>query len=177
MGTDMQSPSISIDTFAYDVGVAALAGVGLTIMFSNWMLGGVLLFAAPVLALYMRGRVESETREKAKELATKAVREAADKVGPKLEEMIDAFAERLDSWVVSAGEEVHREVLEILSASRRERQRGEAARVLAVSECQKQETQLAVLQEQLEKLRSELWLESTGEEERVTETETESPSE
>lgn len=157
MGADMQSPAIEIDTFAYDVGVAALAGVGLTIMFSNWMLGGVLVLAAPVLALYMRGRVEEETRKKAKELAPKAVREAAAKVGPKLEEMIDAFAERLDAWVVSAGEEVHREVLEILTASRKERERGEAARVLAVSECQKQETQLTELQKRLEEMRASLW--------------------
>ncbi len=159
MGADMHSPTIEIDTFAYDVGVAALAGVGLTVMFSNWMLGGVLVLAAPVLALYMRGRVETETRNKAKELAPKAVREAADKVGPRLEEMIEAFATGLDAWVVSAGEEVHREVLDVLTSARRERERGEAARVLAVSECQKHDARLQELQKHLETMRSELWIE------------------
>jgi small GTP-binding protein len=158
MGGDLQAPPIEIDTFAYDVGVAALAGIGLTVMFSNWMLGGVLVLAAPVLAMYMRGRVELETRNKAKELAPKAVREAAAKVGPKLEEMIEEFAQRLDAWVVSAGEEVHREVLDVLEAARRDRARGEAARVLAVSECQKHETQLKDIHQRLESLRSELWM-------------------
>jgi hypothetical protein len=122
------------------------------------MLGGVLVLAAPVLAMYMRGRVELETRNKAKELAPKAVREAAAKVGPKLEEMIEEFAQRLDAWVVSAGEEVHREVLDVLEAARRDRARGEAARVLAVSECQKHETQLKDIHQRLESLRSELWM-------------------
>lgn len=158
MGGDLQAPPIEIDTFAYDVGVAALAGIGLTVMFSNWMLGGVLVLAAPVLALYMRGRVELETRNKAKELAPKAVREAAAKVGPKLEEMIEEFAQRLDAWVVSAGEEVHREVLDVLEAARKDRARGEAARVLAVSECQKHETQLSDIHGRLESLRAELWM-------------------
>jgi len=32
--------------------------------------------------------------------------------------MIDAFAERLDAWVVSAVAEVHREVFEVLSPYR-----------------------------------------------------------
>ncbi|HQK20387.1 MAG TPA: dynamin family protein, partial [Polyangiaceae bacterium] len=97
MGADMHSPTIEVNTFAYDVGVAALAGVGVAFMFSNWMLGGVLLLAAPALALFMRGYVETETRNKAKQLAPQAVREAAAKVGPKLEEMIDAFASNLDA--------------------------------------------------------------------------------
>jgi small GTP-binding protein len=165
MGTDLQSPPIEIDTFAYDVGVAALAGVGLTVMFSNWMLGGVLVLAAPVLALYMRGKVETETRNKAKELAPKAVREAAAKVGPKLEEMIDEFAGRLEAWVISAGEEVHREVLEVLASARKERERGEAARALSVSECQKRDTQLQDIQKRLEALRSDLWLEASPQDE------------
>ncbi len=169
MGGDMKTPAIEIDTFAYDVGVAALAGVGLTVMFSNWMLGGVLVLAAPVLALYMRGKVEEETRKRAKELAPKAVREAAGKVGPKLGEMIEEFANRLDEWVVSAGEEVHREVLEVLGAARRERERGEAARALSESECQKQHARMQEVQKRLEALRSELWLEASPHEERESE--------
>jgi len=133
------------------------------------MLGGVLVLAAPVLALYMRGKVEEETRKRAKELAPKAVREAAGKVGPKLGEMIEEFANRLDEWVVSAGEEVHREVLEVLGAARRERERGEAARALSESECQKQHARMQEVQKRLEALRSELWLEASPHEERESE--------
>jgi hypothetical protein len=157
MGTDLQAPVIEVDTFAYDVGVAALATVGLGVFFANWMLGGVLMLAAPILALYMRDRVEEETRRRAKELAPEAIREAAAKVGPKMDEMIDSFASSLDTWVVSASTEVYREVIEVLKAARNERDRGEAARALASSSCQKHEQMLEELRQRMETHRSSIW--------------------
>ena len=72
----------------------------------------------------MRDKVEVETRKKrAKELAPDVLREAATQVGPKLDEMIEEFAKQLDAWVVTAGEELHREVLEVLDAARTDRAR------------------------------------------------------
>ncbi|MCU0692081.1 MAG: hypothetical protein MUF54_11825, partial [Polyangiaceae bacterium] len=155
-GADLRTPSIEVDTFAYDVGVAALAGVGLSVLFSNWMLGGLLVLAAPVLALYVRDRVEAQTRNRAKDLAPKAMAAAAATVGPKLDEMIDLFVERLDAWAVTAGEEVHREVLEVLASARRERERGEAARALALSLCQKHDAELTKAHDGLAVLRAQL---------------------
>jgi ribosome biogenesis GTPase A len=157
LGSDLRAPTIEIDTFVYDVGVAALATVGLGVFFANWMLGGVLILAAPVLAVIMHGRVETETRERAKELAPIAVREAAARIAPKLEEMIDTFGQRLDAWVVSASEDVYREVIEVLRATRKERERGEAARALASSTCQKHEGALEALAQKLTAMRAALW--------------------
>jgi hypothetical protein len=157
LGEELQVPGIAIDTFRYDVGVVALLGLGgLSMVFSNLLLGGMLVLAAPVLAMYMRGRVKMETRNKAKELATKAMKEAAAKVQPKLEEMIDGFAQRLDAWVVSAGEEMYQQVLDVLRTAREERERGEATRVLAVSECDKHATLLGEIQKRLEEQRAAL---------------------
>jgi hypothetical protein len=79
-------------------------------------------------------------------------------VGPKLDELIEEFARKLDAWVVSAGEELHREVVEVLRATRDARGTGpggdEAAAANAVAE---QTATLARVTERIEKLRADLW--------------------
>ncbi len=119
--SNLEAPDITIDTFGYDLGVAALLSVGIGVFFTNALLGGLMTVTAPVLAYYLKGRVEMQTREKAKEQAAVALREAAAKVGPKLDEMIDEFAQRLDQWVQAAGKEVHQELIDVLSSAIRER--------------------------------------------------------
>jgi len=156
MGSDLSSPVIDVDIFVFDVGVAALAGAaGVAFAFSSFMLGGALLAAAPLLAWIARGHAAVETRNKAKELAPKAMQDAAASVWPKLAEMIDGFAINLDAWVVTAGEEVHREVLDVLIAARGERERGEGARAISMSDCQHHEARLGALRSQLEALRGQ----------------------
>ncbi|MEM9696658.1 MAG: dynamin family protein, partial [Myxococcota bacterium] len=118
--SDVAAPDIKIDTFGYDLGVAALLSVGLGMLFTNVIVGALMAGAAPVLAYYLKGRVEQQTKEKAKEQAAVALREAAAKVGPKLDEMINEFADRLDQWVESAGKEVHRELIDVLEAAKKE---------------------------------------------------------
>ncbi|MGH8310963.1 MAG: dynamin family protein, partial [Steroidobacteraceae bacterium] len=58
MGGELQTPSIEVDTFAYDVGVFAVLSLGLGVIFANTLLGGLLLVAAPALALWNRDRTE-----------------------------------------------------------------------------------------------------------------------
>ena len=157
VGADIRPPAIAIDTFAYDVGVAALPIIGLTVMINSLWLGALLIVAAPVLAIYMRGRIDTETRARARELAPKAIKDAADKVAPKLDEMIDEFAQRLDAWVIQASEEVYREVLEVLTAARAEREKGEAALAPAIASCERQAIALAALKARYEKMRADLW--------------------
>jgi small GTP-binding protein len=159
LGGDLQSPTIAIDTFAYDIGVAALPILGLSVLFSNLLLGGMLILASPLLAIYMRGRIDSETRQRAKQLAPAALRDAAQKVAPKIDEMVDEFARRLDEWVVNAGEEVYREVIEVLAAATSERAKGDEARSRALSECDEQSKGVIALKARYETLRSELWIE------------------
>lgn len=157
MGGDVEAPDVEIDTFRYDVGVVALFTVGFGMIFTNVLLGGVLTAAAPVLAVYVKGRVERETREKARELAPAAIREAVARVAPKLDAMIQEFADRLDSWVVTAGEELHRELIEVLSKARSERQDKMPEANAGKQACDEQEARLDKVLERLNHLRSELW--------------------
>jgi predicted GTPase len=163
LGSDVKTPDVEVDTFGYDVGVFALFTVGLGVMFTNALLGGLLTLAAPVLAMYVKDKVETETRKKASELAPGALREAAKKVGPKLEEMIDEFAKRLDAWVVTAGEELHREVIEVLQSARTARAESEPASESALAECEAQGTELDAVLARVEGLRAALWAPSNGE--------------
>lgn len=163
LGADVKAPNVEVDTFGYDVGVFALFTIGLGVMLSNALLGGLLTLAAPVLAVYVKDKVEIETRKKAKELAPAALREAAARVGPKLDEMIQEFATRLDAWVVTAGEELHREVIEVLEAARAERGEQQPAAEAALAACDGELESLRALVTQLEGLRTALWTPSNGE--------------
>ena len=157
LGTDLKTPNVEVDTLGYDVGVIALFGAGLFVMTMNVLLGGVLAIAAPVLAVYVKGKIETETKNRAKELAPIAVQEAATKVGPKLAEMINEFAQRLDTWVVTAGEELHREVIEVLGAAKAERANTALTTEAAVQACDNETTALNEVIKQLETLRSGVW--------------------
>jgi GTP-binding protein EngB required for normal cell division len=163
LGADMKAPDASIDTFTYDMGVVALGILGLGVMLSNPLLGGVLALAAPVLAVYVRGKVETEMKAKAKELAPAALRDAAGRVGPKLEEMINEFASRLDAWVVTAGEELHREVIEVLSSARAEKAAQGPGVEASVKTCDAQGEALTGITSRLEGLRAALWTPQNGE--------------
>lgn len=157
MGSDLKTPAIAIDSFAYDVGVAALATSGLiALSFGAFALAGVLMAAAPALAFLFHSRLKEQTKTRAKEVAPVALREAADRIAPKLHEMIDSFAARLDAWVVSASEDVYREVIEVLTAARKERERGESARILATSACHTHEAGVLALEAKLQAMRSAL---------------------
>lgn len=156
MGGDLTTPSIEVDTFAYDVGVFAVLSVGLGVLFANAMLGGVLLVAAPVLALYSKDRAESEVRKRALELAPTVLRDAAAKVAPKIDEMVDGFAERLDAWVVTAGQELHREIIEVLQSVRGQRADGAADVEAEKAACDRDAERLSGVQARLVELRNAL---------------------
>ncbi|WP_437297474.1 dynamin family protein [Sorangium sp. So ce426] len=163
LGGDVKPPNVEVDTFGYDVGVFALFTIGLGVMFTNALLGGILALAAPVLAVYVKEKVEAETRKKAKEMAPTALREAATRIGPKLDEMIQEFASRLDAWVVTAGQELHREVIEVLKAAREERVQAEPSSESQLKACDAQAEALKALTSRLEGLRSALWTVENGE--------------
>jgi ribosome biogenesis GTPase A len=163
LGGDLKAPDVAVDTFGYDVGVVALATLGLGVMFVNGLLGGLLTLTAPVLAFYVRGRVEIETKKRAKEFAPQALRDAAATIGPKLDEMIQEFAGRLDAWVVTAGEELHREVIEVLTATRTERAATKPGTEASLKTCDDQTAALSDLNAKLDGLRTALWTPANGE--------------
>lgn len=157
LGGDVKRLDVQVDTFRYDAGIAALFAVGLGVMFVNVLVGGLLTLAAPVLALVLRDRIDAEYKQRAKELAPDVVRQAAEKAAPKLDEMIDDFANRLDAWVVNAGEELHREVLEVLTSARTQREAGEKDESQVLAEVEAQQKLLDEAVANVETLRKGLW--------------------
>ena len=112
---------------------------------------------AGIFAMFARGKIDEEFKKRAKELAPEVMRETAKKVGPKLDEMIDEFAQKLDAWVVTAGEELHREVVEVLRATKDARDAGEGDEAEATASVEGQAAALAKVTERIEKLRAALW--------------------
>ena len=158
LGHDVKKLDIQIDTFRYDAGVAAVLMVGLgTMMFVNFMVGGLLTIAAPILAIVVRDRVDAEYKKRAKEQAPDVIRAAAKQVGPKVDEMIEEFAKKLDTWVVTAGEELYREVLEVLNGSREARAKADHDEAKAKEEVEAQDQRLAKAKSRVEELRATLW--------------------
>ncbi len=157
LGTDMKRLDVQVDTFQYDVGVTALVAVGLGTLLFNLMVGGVLLAAAPVVAYMLKGRVEGEYKKRAKEMAPDVIRQVGQKVGPKLDEMIDDFAKKLDAWVVSASEELHREVLEVLRAAKDAREGVLSDEDAAKKAVAAQTEQIVAAKSRVEELRAGLW--------------------
>jgi GTP-binding protein EngB required for normal cell division len=157
LGSDVKRLDVQIDTFRYDAGIAALFAVGLGVMFVNVLVGGLLTLAAPVLALVLRDRIDAEYKQRAKEMAPDVVRQAAEKAAPKLDEMIEDFAARLDAWVVNAGEELHREVLEVLTSARIQREGGEKDEATILTDVETQQRLLDEAIVNVETLRKGLW--------------------
>lgn len=149
---DVSAPDIHVDTFGYDVGVAALLGVGVGVFMVNLALGALMVGAAPVLAYYLKGRIEIETKEKAREQVTVALRDAAAKIAPKLEEMVDEYADRLIAWVQAAGKEVHQEMLDVLTAAKAARTEAEPNAKEVDAECDLMVKELAELKTGLDGL-------------------------
>jgi small GTP-binding protein len=158
LGTDVKRLEVTVDTFAYDMGIAALITVGLGVMFVNLLVGGLLTVAAPILALVVKGKVEGEYRKKAKEVAPDVLKQAAAKVGPKLDEIIDEFAAKLDAWVLHAGEELHREILEVLHATQTARGEGEPDEAKAKGVVEDIAARLDKATRGVEQMRASLWV-------------------
>ncbi len=150
--------NVEVDTFAYDVGVVALMVGGLGFMVVNVVVGGLLAVAGPVLALMLKSRVEGEFRKRAKEVAPGVLRDTAAKIGPQIDQLIEEFGSKLDQWVVSAGEELHRQVLEVLQQSREGRNAGAVDETQALASIEEQEKQLIACRDTLETTRKGLWL-------------------
>ena len=89
--------------------------------------------------------------------APDVVRAAAAKMGPKIEEMIEDFAQKLDAWVVSAGEELHREILEVLNATKSAREQGDKDDEASKALVESQEQELDESVKRIEELRGQIW--------------------
>jgi small GTP-binding protein len=158
LGSDAKRLEVQVDTIKYDIGVVALMFGGVALMAVNLMAGGLLAIAGPaIFAMFARGKIHEEFKKRANELAPEVMRETAKKIAPKLDEMIGDFAQKLDAWVVSAGQELHREVVEVLRSAKEARGAGQEDETKAKAAVEGQAAALAQVKESIEKLRAELW--------------------
>ncbi|MDB4941397.1 MAG: Dynamin [Labilithrix sp.] len=159
LGHDVKKLDVKIDTFKYDAGVAALLLVGVgTAVAGSLMIGAMIaLLGAPALALFVRDRVDSEYKKQAKEQAPDVIRAAGKQIGPRIDELIEDFARKLDAWVVTAGEELYREVLEVLNAARDVRRKGDQTDEAILGEVNAQDARLEKAKTRIEELRATLW--------------------
>jgi small GTP-binding protein len=157
LSSDARRLDVQVDTIKYDVGVVALMFGGVALMAVNLMAGGLLAVAGPaIFAMFARGKIHDEFKKRAKELGPEVMRETAAKVGPKLEELIDEFVKKLDTWVVGAGQELHREIVEVLKATKEAREAGVEDESKAAASVAAQATTLARVTERLETLKAGL---------------------
>jgi predicted GTPase len=159
LGQEVKKLDVQIDTFRYDAGVAAVLLVGIgTAVAGSLMIGAMIaLLGAPALALFVRDRVDAEYKKQAKEQAPDVIRNAAKQVGPKVDEMIEDFAKKLDAWVVTAGEELYREVLEVLNTAHAVRAKGDKTDEAILAEVEAQDARLSKARTRVEELRATLW--------------------
>jgi len=126
------------------------------------------------MALVLRDRIDAEYKKRAVDQAPDVLRQAAKQVGPKIDEMIEDFAKKLDTWVVTAGEELYREVLEVLNASREARRAVDHDEARAKTDVETQDQRLKTAHKRVTELRASLW--SPKDKVRVADSQTELPA-
>jgi hypothetical protein len=149
---------LEIDTLKYDVGAVGLGAVGGAVaLLMSPMIGGILLLAAPILALVFRERVAGQIKTQAKESAPDVIRKAAAAVGPRFESIVNDFAGRLADFVTAAGDALHRGISEVLDRALAERRAQGVDADARDREIAAQLERLAAIEQRLEALREKLW--------------------
>jgi hypothetical protein len=151
---------ITVDTFKYDASVFALGALGTTVfLFVNTLAGGLMALATPVLAVILKGKVERDIRSEARQAGPEAVRKAAALLGPRLDRIVDDFAERLREFIAEAGAALARGISEVLERALDERRR-HAESATAGGEARALDESLLALKsidERIAELRQSVW--------------------
>ncbi|MCK5800416.1 MAG: dynamin family protein [Deltaproteobacteria bacterium] len=163
LGADETHVDLQVDTLKYDASVFALGALGTTIfLFVNTFVGGLLTLAAPLLAVVFREKLGGQVKKQAKKQAPEAIRRAGDAMGPRFEEIVDRFVERLQDFIISAGSALHRGISEILDRALAERRTRSADAHVAQDDLNAQSTELAEIDRHLDDLREALWQSPSG---------------
>ncbi len=113
---------LEVDTIAYDVGVFALGALGVSVyLFANALVGGLLTLAAPVLAFFLKDKVDSQIKDRAREAGVKSIESASQKVEEELLHVIHDYGDRLKTFVETAGDKLYRQIEEVLEQVLEER--------------------------------------------------------
>ncbi len=112
---------LDVDTIGYDVSVFALGTLGVSILlFANALVGGLLTLATPVLAFFLKGRVDDKLKERAREEGVASIRQASELIEEELLRMIHNYGDRLKEFIEHAGDRLYGQIEEALEQVQRE---------------------------------------------------------
>lgn len=112
---------LDIDTIGYDVSVFALGTLGVSILlFANALVGGLLTLATPVLAFFLKGKVDDKLKERAREEGVASIRRASELIEEELLRMIHNYGDRLKEFIEQAGDRLYGQIEEALEQVQRE---------------------------------------------------------
>ncbi|MGM0557746.1 MAG: dynamin family protein [Myxococcota bacterium] len=124
---------LDVDTMAYDVSVFSLGALGLSaILLQAFIVGSILAAAAPLLALFFKGKVDEKIKERARKEGLRVIDEASTQIEDELLGLIYDYGDRLKDFVENAGDRLYSQIEEALGQVQREmnskRDRAELAR-------------------------------------------------
>ena len=116
---------LDVDTIGYDVSVFALGTLGVSILlFANALVGGVLTLATPVLAFFLKGKVDEKIKDRAREEGVHSIRRASELIEEELLRMIHDYGDRLKEFIENAGDRLYGQIEEALEQVQRETKDG-----------------------------------------------------
>ncbi len=106
---------LDVDTIGYDVSVFALGTLGVSVLlFANALVGGALTLATPVLAFFLKGKVDEKIKERAREEGEASIRRASELIEEELLSMIHDYGDRLKDFIENAGDRLYSQIEETL---------------------------------------------------------------
>jgi ribosome biogenesis GTPase A len=113
--------NLEIDTIGYDVSVFALGTLGISVfLFANALVGGLLTLATPILAIFLKGKVDEKLKERARDEGLAAIRRASEAIEAELVRVIRDYGDRLKSFIETAGDRLYGQIEEALNQVLRE---------------------------------------------------------
>lgn len=106
---------LDVDTVAYDVSVFALGAFGVSIfLFANMIIGSLLTLATPLLAFFLKEKVDAKLKERARDEGVAAIEAASERLEEELLHVIHDYGDRLKNFVETAGDRLYRQIEEVL---------------------------------------------------------------
>lgn len=141
-----------------EASVFALGVVGSTaLLFVSGLMGGVLALVTPLVAGLVRSRAAREAKAEAKTRAPAAVAQVAAALPPRLDEVIDGFGARLETFVAEAGAALARGMAELLERALAEKRRLASDTPGVPDETAAALVELRAIDELLAETRQRLW--------------------
>ncbi len=106
---------MEVDTVAYDLSVFAMGAFGVgAFLLGSVIVGSLLTLATPLLAFFLREKVDTQLKARAREEGLKAIETTSDRLEEELLRVIHEYGDRLKNFVETAGDRLYRQIEEAL---------------------------------------------------------------